>query len=213
MKNLPINLDTFGFVEREKNNSGKYILNRCGRDFLYYALHYFFPEKYNHLVNNPQYIQKHNIFGLSVHPWFAWTLLQFIYVPKLLTKQNLKLFINDEPIDSFLDFYRVLLKPSKITATQRIQEVESVVDKGFVSGIDISLGLGGLMDHVMFVYGYDKHNLFVFDTRKIKKLEYEKLTNDNRFFMKLPKAIMQKRWSIFGRVWVIKLANSVKGHL
>ena len=114
MKNLPINLDTFGFVEREKNNSGKYILNRCGRDFLYYALHYFFPEKYNHLVNNPQYIQKHNIFGLSVHPWFAWTLLQFIYVPKLLTKQNLKLFINDEPIDSFLDFYRVLLKPSKL---------------------------------------------------------------------------------------------------
>ena len=198
---------------REKNNSGKYILNRCGRDFLYYALHYFCPKKYNPLIYNPQYIQKHNTFGLSIHSWFAWTLLQFIYVPRLLARQNLKLFINNKPIKSFFDFYKVILKPSKITAAQRIQDVEFAVDKDFVPGIDISLGLGGLMDHVMFVYGYDEDNLYIFDTRKIKKLEYEKITNDNRFFMKLPKSVIQKRWSIFSRIWIIKPIKSVKGDL
>jgi len=41
---LPTNLDKFGFVEREKKN-GKLVKNRCGRDFLYYTLHYYFPQR------------------------------------------------------------------------------------------------------------------------------------------------------------------------
>lgn len=214
MKNLPINLNTFGFVEREKNNSGKYILNRCGRDFLYYALHYFYPKKYNQSVNNPQYIQKHNIFGLSVYPWFAWTLLQFVYVPKLLIKHDLELFINNKQIKSFFDFYKTILKPSKIVATQRIKEIELAIDSGFISGINISIGLKNLFfDHIMMVYGYDENNLYVFDTHQVPCLEYEKITKDNRFLMKLPKLIVQKRWSLFGRVWIIKPIKHVKGSL
>jgi len=210
MKNLPINLNTFGFVERERDNSGKYISNYCGRDFLYYVLHYLYPDKYNALINNPQCIKKHNIFGLPIHSWFAWTLLQFIYVPKLLYEYDLELFINNKQINSFLDFYKVLLKPTKITTAQGIQEIEIAIDKGFVSGVDISLGLGGLTDHLMFVYGYDKNNLYVFDTHEVEGLEYEKLTSDNRFFMKLPKWVVQKRWALFGRVWAIR---PVKGSL
>lgn len=214
MKNLPINLKTFGFVEREKNNSGKYILNRCGRDFLYYAFHYFYPKKYNLSVNNPQYIQKHNIFGLPVHPWFAWTLLQFVYVPKLLIENNLELFINNKNIKSFFDFCVAVIKFSKITAIQRIKEIEMTIDNNLISGVNLSFGLKNLFfDHVMFVYGYDENNLYVFDTHKIPSLEYEKITNDNRFFMKLPKSVIQKRWSVFGRVWIIKPIKCGKGSL
>lgn len=203
MKTLPINLNTFGFVEREKNNSDEYVLNRCGRDFLYYSLHYFYPDKYNPSSKNPQFIQKNNIFGLSVHPWLAFTLLQFIYVPKLLNKKNLKLSINDRLINSAIDFYKVLPRPLKTDVEKRIKEVESAIDKGFVVGIDISLYFFGMIDHVMFVYGYDEDNFFIFDTRKIKMLEYEKITEDDRYIMKLPKWVIRKRWSRFGRVWII----------
>ncbi|MFA6257916.1 MAG: hypothetical protein WC671_02825 [Candidatus Paceibacterota bacterium] len=204
MKTLPIDLDSFGFIEREKNNSGKYILNRCGRDFLYYSLHYFYPDKYNSFSKNPQFIHKNNIFGLSTHPWLAFALLQFIYVPKVLKKENLKLLINDKMINSAIDFYRVLWRPLKIDIEKRIKEVESAIDQGFVVGIDISLYFFGIFDHVMFVYGCDEDNFYIFDTRKIKILEYEKMTKDNRYIMKLPKDIIRKRWSLFGRIWLIK---------
>ncbi|MFA6177856.1 MAG: hypothetical protein WC694_03115 [Candidatus Paceibacterota bacterium] len=204
MKTLPINLDTFGFVEREKNNSGKYVLNRCGRDFLYYSLNYFHPDKYNSFAKNPQFIQKNNIFGLSTPPWLAFALLQFIYVPKELKKEKLELFINDKLINSVTNFYRVLWKPSRTDVGKRIKEVEFSIDKGFVVGIDLSLFLFGIFDHVMFVYGYDEDNFYVFDTRKINKLEYEKITEDNRYIMRLPKDIVRKRWSFFGRVWIVK---------
>lgn len=208
IKNLAINLDTFGFVQREKGCSGGYVSNRCGRDFLYYALHYFYPEKYNSSTNNPLYIQEHNIFGLSVHPWFTWTLLQFIYAPKLLVEHNLELSINNKNIRSFFDFCVAVIKPSKATAIQRIKEVEVAVDNNLISGINISFGLKNLFfDHVMMVYGYDEDNLYIFDTHQVPKLEYEKLTQDNRYIMRLPKTVIQKRWSLFGRVWTIKPAK------
>ena len=48
-------------------------------------------------------------------------------------------------------------------------------------------------------------NFYVFDTQKVKKLEYEKITSkdDERFIMKLSKDIIRKRWTRFGRVWTI----------
>ena len=42
MRNLAINLETFGFIERERLSDGKIKIFRCGRDFLYYAFNYYF---------------------------------------------------------------------------------------------------------------------------------------------------------------------------
>jgi hypothetical protein len=56
MKTLHIDIDQFGFVEREKSDS-KSITNRCGRDFVYYGLHYYFPTKFNPQNLNPVAIE------------------------------------------------------------------------------------------------------------------------------------------------------------
>ena len=97
--------------------------------------------------------------------------------------------------------------PTRSNVHNKIKEIENAVDNGYASGIDISLGLGGLIDHVLFVHGYDVSNFYVFDSHQVSKLEYDKMTNDNRYYMKLPKSIVEQRWSKFGRVWVLKKIN------
>ena len=64
--------------------------------------------------------------------------------------------------------------------------------------------MNGLLDHVMFVYRYDESNFYVFDSHQVSNLEYEKADGENRYYMKLPKSIVIKRWSKFGRVWIIR---------
>jgi hypothetical protein len=204
MKTLPINLDTFGFVEREKKN-GKLVIFRCGRDFLYYALTYYKPDIYNPNDLCPTEIERRGIFGLRMPWWMMWSALQFIKVPKTLKQNNLYLTINGKHIRHYFDFLFAHIFPKKISAGDALSAVEASVDKGEVSAIDIGIGSFGLVDHVLFVYGYDNDNLFVFDTQKLPMLEYEKQTKegDNRFIMKLPKQIVRKRWTRWGRVWIV----------
>lgn len=198
------NIDKIGFVNREKNSVGEVVKYRCGRDFLYYALHYYYPEEFNASQNNALQIEKSHMFGLSLPWWLMWTQLQFIYLPELLSKLNLQLQINGKQINTFIDMFTATAKPKKSNADQKIRQIEAAVDEGDASGIDISLGLRGLVDHILFVHGYDEHNLYVLDTHKVPKLEYEKITEDNRYYMKLPKSVIRNRWTRFGRVWIVK---------
>jgi hypothetical protein len=202
MKNLPINIDKFGFVEREKIDS-KHVTNKCGRDFLYYGLHYYFPTKFNPENINPITIDSKRLFGFKLPSWMMWTQLQFFYLPNYLKENNVKLSINEKEIKSFLDFVIAILF-SRMTNEKAIKTVEMLVDSGVAVGIDISLKYYGLLDHVMFVYGYDEDNFYVFDTHHVHLLEYHRMTTDNRFYMRLPKSIVTNRWSKFGRVWELK---------
>ncbi len=203
MKTLPINIKTFDFVEREWV-SGKKINNKCGRDFLYYCLHYYFPEKFNKNLNNPLMIDQKKLFGLPVNAKFAGLMIQFSKVPVLFEKLGLLLSINSREIKTFKDFIFAILRANKQSAENAIKEVEKNLDQGLVVGMDISIKFFGLMDHVMFVYGYDENNIYVFDTHQVSGLEYVKITEDNRYIMKLPKDIVIKRWTKFGRVWIVK---------
>jgi len=203
MKTLPINLNAFDFIEREYIN-GKKILNKCGRDFLYYSLHYYFPDKFNKNINNPLLIDKNKIFGFPVKAGFAWLMIQFFKVPALFKELGLSLSINGKQVKTFRNFATSIISPSKKSAEEAMREVEKVIDIGSVAGIDISISLWGLIDHVVFVYGYDENSLYVFDTHQVSGLEYEKITEDNRYIMKISKDIIKKRWTRFGRVWVVK---------
>jgi hypothetical protein len=204
MKTLPIALDTFGFVEREKKH-GKPVIFRCGRDFLYYALTYYKPEVFNPRALCPTEIERKSVFGLRLPWWLMWSALQFTRVPNLLQQNGLYLTINGTTIQQYGNFFLAHAYPKKISPIEALTAVEKSVDAGVASAIDIDIGLCGLVDHVLFVYGYDDENLFVFDTQKLPGLEYEKQTRegDSRFFMKLPKDVVRARWTRWGRVWVV----------
>ncbi len=202
MKTLPKSLEEFSFAQREKIN-GKTIKNRCGRDFLYYGLHYNFPEKFNSNKLNPFLIEQNKLFGYQLPSWLMWTQLQFAWLPKYLKENQLKLFINNREINSFRNFFFAILF-SKINLNEALKNIETAVDEGRVAGIDIGLKYHGLFDHIMFVYGYDAGSLYILDTHKVPMLEYEKLSQGDKYFMKLPKEVVQKRWTRFGRVWELK---------
>lgn len=182
---------------------GKTVTNRCGRDFLYYGLHYYFPSKFNPAHLNPLEIERRGLFGLQLPSWLMWTQLQFMRLPGYLASNGITLVMNGREIRSFPRLVAAILF-SRVSYKQAIQDIERAVDEGRAVGVDISLGYGGLLDHVMFVYGYDSDNLYVCDTHQVPILEYTKLTTDNRYFMKLPKAVVRKRWTRFNRVWELK---------
>ncbi len=205
MIHLPVNLETLGFVEREKSK-GISVRNKCGRDFLYYALHYLFPEKFNPRQNNPVQIDSHNWLGINFKGHFstfcAWTQLQFYKMPAFLRSLGLQLEINQVKVSGFWKLIYALLF-SRMEYGEGVKLIEDRVNTGNIVGVDIALKYEGLLDHVMFVYGYDDENLYVFDTHQLPMLEYTKLTKDNRFYMKLPKAAIQKRWKKWSRVWSV----------
>lgn len=201
MFHLPLDIEKFGFVQRE-TCGGLTIKNKCGRDFLYYSLHYLLPLQFNAHSNNPQEIEAKYYFGITVPAWLAWTQLQFYKMPSFLKSHSLELSINDVKITSPLVLaYSMLF--SRVTYENAIRKIEDAVKSGLVSGVDLALRWQGLEDHVLFVYGYDEDNLYVFDTHKVPRLEYEKLTTNNRFYMRLPKSVIRKRWKTFSRVWEV----------
>jgi len=205
MKTLNVNIADLDFVQREYDKNGILQRNRCGRDFIYYALNYYYKDKFNSKINNPVALEQSGLLGMKLPWWLMWTQLQFFRLPKFLKQNGLELIINKRIIDSFSALFFALSIPRSDKIQTKIKEVEEAIRDGYVAGIDISLGMGGLLDHVMFVYGYDDNNLYVCDTHQVEKLEYQKLTDDNRYYMKLPKSIIEKRWTMYGRVWKVRL--------
>lgn len=204
IKSLPIDLQSFGFVTRETTN-GQVLKNRCGRDFFYYVLNYYYPQKYNPKNLNPAEIERTATFGIKLPAWLIWTGLSFYKIPKLFQTLDLTLEINNKKVETFFDFIQALLLIKPKPFDQSLAFIKNYVNEQKVCGIDISVSLGGLVDHVMFVYGYDDNNLYVFDTHQVNKIRYEKITavSDDRFIMKLPFDEIRKRWSRFNRVWII----------
>lgn len=203
MKTLPIALEKVGFVHREKLENGKTVAFRCGRDFFYYVLNFYYPDRYNPNNVSPVDIEEEGLFGLRLPHWLMWTMLQFYKAPQYFTKLGLVAYVNGIQFRSYFHFVYAMLIP-RVSYDDALKKVEQSIDAGEAVGIDISLGSFGLIDHVMFVYGYDDEALYVFDTHQIPKLEYEKITDDERYVMKLPRDIIKKRWTRFGRVWKVQ---------
>jgi hypothetical protein len=201
MIHLPIDIEKFGFVQRESSH-GRTVTYKCGRDFLYYALHYYAPTKFTPQFNNPLQLEKNENLGFSLPTWLAWTQLQFYTLPVFLRFHSMELRINTHKIKTFWKFVFAILF-SRISYESALEKIEDNVRKGLVSGIDVALRWQGLEDHVLFVYGYDEDNLYVFDTHAVSNLEYEKLTTDDRYYMRLPKSVIKKRWKMFSRVWEV----------
>jgi hypothetical protein len=200
MKTLPLNLSTFPFYIREVV-SGKYIRNRCGRDFLYTALAYYYPEQYGVGKISAYDLEHKGLLGISVPALFAWTQIQFLKAADYLHAQGLQLEINNRKISLFKDFVQAIIF-SRASFEDALRTIEKSVDAGIASGVDISVGFGGLLDHVMFVYGYDETYLYVIETTKTP-IRYEKISEKYPHVMKLPKEEIKKRWTRFGRVWKV----------
>lgn len=193
-------LQHISFYEREIKK-GRLVGNKCGRDFLYYVLNYHFSYDFNVNKNNPLQIDEQRLFGLPVSAMFAWSQLQFLSLSEFLVSRGLILKINDRTVSGFLSFVSSILF-SRMTYQKGIESIELAIRSDITVGVDISLGWGGLLDHVLFVYGYDEHNLYVFDTHKVCGLEYVSLVPGCNYF-KLPKSVIKNRWTRFGRVWQI----------
>lgn len=207
MKTLPLPLEKVGFVQREKKKDGGTVIYRCGRDFFYYALHFYFPEKFNPQHISSFELEKRQLLGFKLPYGLMWTMLQFYKAPTYFLKLGLSIHINGVRIRSYFHLMHAILF-SRISYDEAMSVIERSVDEGTAVGVDISLGYGGILDHVIFVYGYDDEALYVLETQQLPMLEYEKLTDDERYFMKLPKEVVKKRWTRFGRVWeVLKVSH------
>lgn len=206
MKSLARSVDEFGFVERERGSDGEYVKNKCGRDFLYYVLNYYVPDAFDGNEINPVVIDEYKLFGKPMPANLAWTQIQFKDAPEFLSGYKLQLSINDKKIKSYYDFVNAILFSRK-RLDQAFKDIESAVDANQACGIDVSLGLGGLLDHVVFVYGYDDENLYIIDTHNVPELEYELVDPKHPFLFKLSRKTIEARWTIFGRVWNVAFAS------
>ena len=208
-KSLFIDLEKIGFVAREYEN-GEKVENRCGRDFLYYVLNYYFPDNFNPQKCNPVFIEQNKLFGLPIHSLFVWTCLPFYKVPKLFKNKSLLLEINNVPIKSFKDFVLNMIHPQIIGVDDSFKLIEKCLLEKIACGIDTPIKKGSIMNHVLFVYGYDEEYLYVIDTHKVDNLEYEKITpeKDPKFLMKIKKDVIRKLHSKLSRVWVVKKLNT-----
>jgi hypothetical protein len=197
-------LDEISFVERERVN-GKYVKNRCGRDFLYYSLNYLFPNEFNSKTNNPLQIERKRLFGWKIPAILSLTQLQFIYLPEFLRSKNLELLINKREINTYYDFFDSILF-SRIKIDEAIDIIESRIKENKIVGLDIPLKFKGLLDHVLFVYAFDEKYFYVCDTRQVPGLKYEKI-GINNYFMKISKEEVKNKWNTFARVWEVDKIN------
>jgi len=200
---LKRSIESFGFVERERRN-GKQLHFKCERDFLYFALNFYFPEEFNASACSPEVIDRERLFGTPVPKYLAWTQVQYFDMPAFLRRRGLVLYINDWKISSYLDLMGAILF-SRLSFSDAMKSLEGSIQNNSACAIDIPIEKKKfvLLDHVMFVYGYDDTYVYVFDTLTVPGLAYERVRDDIHYF-RLPKEVIEKNWCLFGRVWRVE---------
>lgn len=117
-------------------------------------------------------------------------------------ENKLVLSLNQRKVYNYFDFIKAMMF-SRISYDKAIMLIEKNIDNGSAVGLDLALRFEGLEDHVLFVYSYDENDFYVFDTNKVPRLEYEKITEDGRFIMRISRDTVKKRWKMFSRVWEV----------
>lgn len=199
VKTLAWELTDIPFVSRETSGAGKPIKFRCNRDFIFYALTFYQRNK-NAWPQHPEQLE-YKPFGIKLPFWLMWTMFHVVHTPRILADNKLILFINDHKITSWWSYWPALLWPRPVSFEAVLSEIETAIDHNIALGIDISVALGGLVDHILFVYGYDDGNLYVLDTQQLPMLPYVKVLVGERFLMKLPKSALPERLGRFSRLW------------
>jgi hypothetical protein len=173
---------------------------------LYFSLNFYFPDKFNEKAINPVELDKQRLFGQPVQSWLAFTQVQFYKMPRYLQTLGLKLSINNKNINTFYSFVSGNISSGfDVSYENVIASVHQCVDGNIACAIDIPVkrGIFVLQDHVMFVYGYDDDNLYVFDTLTVKNLGYTKVEGEDNLYV-LPKSLIRDNWSHFGRFWKVE---------
>ena len=198
---LPIDINKFSFYEREKDSSGKYIKNKCWRDYFYYALHYLKPGEFN--INHCPPIELEGKLGFRFSPVLAWTTLQFVRHQKFLKENNLALSVNGYRVNSWLNFFWYVISNLYVSKSKReklLQYAIESVGSNEAVGLDIGMNYLNTLDHVMFVQGFDDNFFYIFDTRTIPGIKYERI-HDTYPIYKI--AINEVRKRIL-RVWLVE---------
>jgi len=203
-----VNLDTFPFFARERDKNGKVVRNKCGRDFLAFA--YAHQYSGNSLALDIHRFER--AIGRPTPPELVWTGISFSKLIDYLTQAGLEILINGVLCSTQTDFQKALWWPKKISHTTAMSLAYEALKKNQSVGIDISMGLAGLANHVMFVWAIRDNDFVVFDTHKVPRLEYGHFDadidgfppNPQRFIMRLPLKTIENRWRRFSRVWVIR---------
>lgn len=190
---------SYSFVSRERRG-GRLLANKCGRDFLYYALQHYYPERFNAEVVVPAELEAAGFFGYPVPSWLAWSQVQYWRTPARLAELGLFWQINDRTVRGPSSLAWALLG-TPLSYEAAVTRIEAGVAANEAIGIDIALGWGGLLDHVLFVHGFDAEAFYVFDTHEVAGLEYEPI--EPQAYYRLPRQVAAQRWTRCGRVWRI----------
>lgn len=204
---LSIDPSKFMFQQREINKkTGAPIPNKCGRDFLFYVLHFYYPAVILQLYltekrGGPQALESRSRLGGKLPHWLAWTGLQFVNMPRYLRSLGLNLYINNRSIVSFPSFMVAMLHSRPVSFDTALECTTSSLHNGEAVGIDL---VRGLYDHIMFVGGYDKENLYICDTHRVPGLGYVHVGDgmpSESYFMRFPFKEIESRWNTRCRLW------------
>ena len=214
MIKLPVQLEHFGFVAREHDNNGRIKKNRCGRDALYYVLHYYFPDAFSPKALNPEAIEKKRIFGFKIPDWFPfYSGTALSKTPAILKGLGISTFANGKLLKTGFEFFDACLfrnKKERLGFGRVKEEIAGFLTKGVACVIDLPAPEVGLfMNHVLFVYGIDEAYLYVIDTHKLSCFEYENADEEEgRYFMRFPLQDVERRWHQGGVLWVFEKSKS-----
>jgi hypothetical protein len=198
---LPIDIEKFDFYEREKNSDGSFVKNKCWRDYFYYALTYLEPEKFNTQVCPPTVLE--GMLGFRFSPVLAWTMLQFVRHQEFLKQHDITLSVNYKKVNSWFNFFWYVITNLYVSNPQKVRLVEYAKQQVRVNnavGLDIGMNYLNTLDHVMFVQGFDDEFFYIFDTRTIPGINYEKIYSQYPIYKIAIKEVKRK----ILRVWVVE---------
>jgi hypothetical protein len=207
MIHLLIDINNFGFIVRENGKDGKQKKNRCGRDALYYVLHYYYPDTFSPKDLSPERIENLRMFGFKIPEWFpVFSGVAVSRVPKVLKNFNIRVFANNKPVNGAIDFLGRILSHKKMSFDSVLELLKKGIENGNAFVIDISAYEAGFgVDHAMFVYGIDDNYAYVIDSHKLAFFEYEKILEDeNKYLMRFPLSKLKNRWEKRGILWMFK---------
>ncbi|MFT5179828.1 MAG: hypothetical protein ACI9GH_000212 [Candidatus Paceibacteria bacterium] len=202
---LKINLNNFSFIERECSKNNKTKTNRCLRDFLYYALHFYYPKKFNNEELNAEKIEDQRLFGFKIKEGFPFGGGQYSKITPFLNENNLYLEVNNKKIRNLWDFILAFFFKN-LSYKKLIIFINKNIENNIPIGIDVPAGL--VMDHVMFVYKIDEKGIYLIDSHKAPNIPYTNISNESgKFVMFMNFKDLKRIWNWRGLVWVVKKSS------
>jgi len=141
--------------------------------------------------------------GAKLPSWLVWSGLSLWNVPRVFQSFGKTVHLDRRPCKTGFALLRHIYGTTLLSSSAALWLVKDCIARKKPCAVQLSMGLKGIKNHMVFVLGYTSDGLLVLDTHEVPEFGYERVSgaNPDQYIFYISDDVFRAQWALWSKVY------------